>query len=473
MKLQRLSIMIMIILLATSFDGITVNAKAKVKLNKTKITMNVGKNATLKVKNAKKGSTITWKSKNKKIATVTKKGKVTAKKAGKTTIVATVKTGKKKTQYKCSVAVLAKKSEKDKDEDKDTLADKVYWEICDVEIQDHTVGIGKRNGNSNIVKDAEYCQEKADEYSDKLLSKLDVLFVRNMTYRIGLRDKKGELATNILSHTLTVTSAKGLVTASAEEDKNGYTSICITTLTSGTDTVKVTLDNGQVLTLNVDVRDNNQDLLMQEYAKLNAKYHVDTMTDEQEKVYAICKFMAENYIYVWMEEMNGYYNMTTAEKARAWNTVQNTIGIGKNIASWTELEYYTYSTVQMFSLGYGVCEDHAVAFEQLCQMCGIQCIYWSKQEYNHAWNYTKIKGEWYAYDLVGVTGSIYCSGTEVDYQRVKAYQDETNTMNLSSWIEKVSKPHSTITFINQRVPIFASHKELDFLDEALAYYGIQ
>ena len=74
-------------------------APKKVKLNKTKVTINVGKTVTLKLKNNKK--TVKWSTSNKKVAIVTKKGKVTGKKAGKATI--TAKVGKKK--YKCKVIV--------------------------------------------------------------------------------------------------------------------------------------------------------------------------------------------------------------------------------------------------------------------------------------------------------------------------------------------------------------------------------
>lgn len=73
-------------------------AKKQPKLNKTKLTLKVGKSTKLKVKNTKKK--VKWSSSKKKVATV-KNGKVTAKKVGKTTI--TAKVGKKK--LKCKVTV--------------------------------------------------------------------------------------------------------------------------------------------------------------------------------------------------------------------------------------------------------------------------------------------------------------------------------------------------------------------------------
>ena len=58
-------------------------AKKKVKLNKTKVVLKVGKKTTLKLKNNKKK--VKWSSNKKKVATVTKKGVVKAKKKAKVT----------------------------------------------------------------------------------------------------------------------------------------------------------------------------------------------------------------------------------------------------------------------------------------------------------------------------------------------------------------------------------------------------
>lgn len=80
-------------------------SKKKIKLNKTKVQLVKGTKYQLKLKD-KNGKTISYKSikfssKNKKIATVNKKGKITAKKNGTTYIYAKYK-GKK---YKCKVVV--------------------------------------------------------------------------------------------------------------------------------------------------------------------------------------------------------------------------------------------------------------------------------------------------------------------------------------------------------------------------------
>lgn len=85
-----------------------VDAKSKVKLNITKATLSVGGSINLKLLNNKKK--VTWKSSNKKVASVTKKGKVKAKKKGKASIVA--KVGKKKYTCKITVGKVSKKSTK-------------------------------------------------------------------------------------------------------------------------------------------------------------------------------------------------------------------------------------------------------------------------------------------------------------------------------------------------------------------------
>ena len=79
--------------------SIPASAAAPVKLNKTKITLNVKKSYQLKVSGTKKK--IKWSSSKKSVATVNKKGKVTAKKKG--TAIITAKAGK--TKYTCKVTV--------------------------------------------------------------------------------------------------------------------------------------------------------------------------------------------------------------------------------------------------------------------------------------------------------------------------------------------------------------------------------
>lgn len=81
-----------------------VNTEAKVRMSKKRLTMEVSKTYTLKVKGVK--GKIIWKSSKPGVARVNKKGKVTALRKGKATI--TAKAGKR--TYTCVVTVQDKKS---------------------------------------------------------------------------------------------------------------------------------------------------------------------------------------------------------------------------------------------------------------------------------------------------------------------------------------------------------------------------
>lgn len=99
-----------LLLAAMSFVAVTPDdafaATKKVpKLSATSKALTTGKTFTLKVKNAGKAK-VKWTSSNKKVATVSKAGKVTAKKAGTATI--TAKVGKKKLTCKVTVKGLTK-----------------------------------------------------------------------------------------------------------------------------------------------------------------------------------------------------------------------------------------------------------------------------------------------------------------------------------------------------------------------------
>ncbi len=97
-----LAVVLVFVLSLSLLPAVSVSAAPKkVKLNKTKATIYVGETVTLKLKNNKKK--VKWSTSNKKVASVTKKGKVTGKKEGKATI--TAKVGKKK--YKCNMIVKA------------------------------------------------------------------------------------------------------------------------------------------------------------------------------------------------------------------------------------------------------------------------------------------------------------------------------------------------------------------------------
>ncbi|MDE7310948.1 MAG: flavodoxin [Eubacterium sp.] len=84
-------------------------AAAKVRLNKTSVTMQTGEKVRLSLRNAPKNAAVTWSSAAKNIAAVSKKGVVTAKKRGTATIRAKMaykSGGKNRTQrFSCKVTV--------------------------------------------------------------------------------------------------------------------------------------------------------------------------------------------------------------------------------------------------------------------------------------------------------------------------------------------------------------------------------
>ena len=98
--MKRMAILFMVLCVAM---GAVPAEAAAAKISKSSLTLTAGKSATLKVKNEKKK--VTWKSSNKTVASVSKKGKVTAKKAGTATITASAGGN----TYTCKVTVKAKK----------------------------------------------------------------------------------------------------------------------------------------------------------------------------------------------------------------------------------------------------------------------------------------------------------------------------------------------------------------------------
>lgn len=110
---NTVSVLVAFTLMCTSIfsigDATNAEAAKKASLKTKKISVTVGKTKKITIKKVKKCSYL-FKSKNKKIATVTKKGVVKGKKAGKTTIVITEKNKKKvKRLGTVKVTVTAKK----------------------------------------------------------------------------------------------------------------------------------------------------------------------------------------------------------------------------------------------------------------------------------------------------------------------------------------------------------------------------
>ena len=94
-----------------SGTGIAEAAAKKITITQKKVTITQGKKKTLKVKTSPKSlkKKVKWSTSNKKVAKVSKKGVVKGIKAGKATIKAKVKSGKKTYTAKCKVTVKAKK----------------------------------------------------------------------------------------------------------------------------------------------------------------------------------------------------------------------------------------------------------------------------------------------------------------------------------------------------------------------------
>ena len=104
MKKKSLPLLLVFALLLTLVPITKANAKTQIRLNKTSIVLTKGQQKKLTVLGTKKS--VTWSSKNRSIATVTKSGTVHAKKSGTTYVYAKV-SGK---TLKCKVTVKNKKS---------------------------------------------------------------------------------------------------------------------------------------------------------------------------------------------------------------------------------------------------------------------------------------------------------------------------------------------------------------------------
>lgn len=110
-KKMTFALPIFVLMLIISWLPMNVIAKSKPKISKTKATMVVGETMNLKVKGLSKShrKKVKWKSSNKEVVSVSKKGKLTAKRAGKAMITAKVS---KKT-LRCKVNVKSKRENKD------------------------------------------------------------------------------------------------------------------------------------------------------------------------------------------------------------------------------------------------------------------------------------------------------------------------------------------------------------------------
>lgn len=130
---QTFAWVLALMMIFSVFPATQVNAATKPKLSKTKITMTVGQSKKLKVKgiSKKRAKRIKWKSSKKKVVTVTKTGKLKARKAGKATI--TAKVGKKK--LKCKVVVKRKRKKATKKKESNSSSKKMWLSKTSVTLQ--------------------------------------------------------------------------------------------------------------------------------------------------------------------------------------------------------------------------------------------------------------------------------------------------------------------------------------------------
>lgn len=130
---QTFAWVLALMMIFSVFPATQVNAATKPKLSKTKITMTVGQSKKLKVKgiSKKRAKRIKWKSSKKKVVTVTKTGKIKARKAGKATI--TAKVGKKK--LKCKVVVKRKRKKATKKKESNSSSKKMWLSKTSVTLQ--------------------------------------------------------------------------------------------------------------------------------------------------------------------------------------------------------------------------------------------------------------------------------------------------------------------------------------------------
>ena len=129
MKMKKRVVVVLLFALCLAQIPVAPKAKTKkVKLNLTKVSLLQGATVQLKLLNKKAGA-VKWYSKNKKKATVTKKGKVTAKKTGNVVVYAKYK----KKLYKCKVMVKASVNTANLKENNAVFTKTVYKKISKIQ----------------------------------------------------------------------------------------------------------------------------------------------------------------------------------------------------------------------------------------------------------------------------------------------------------------------------------------------------
>lgn len=155
--MKKLITYLMVLVLCLTFISPSIAYATTIKINKTKITLGIGKTYTLKITGTVKK--VKWSTSDKAIATVSSKGKVAAKAVGTATITASVSTKK----YKCKVTV------------NDPKVDVVFSALIfdDTSIEEYIKEIEKENPDYISVKkydDEHYVASMLESYRKSLIA---------------------------------------------------------------------------------------------------------------------------------------------------------------------------------------------------------------------------------------------------------------------------------------------------------------
>ena len=157
-KLVRLGLVLFIF--SIIITGVSGEAKKKkVKLSKTKLSVELGKSKKLRLKNAK--GKVKWSSSDKETVVV-RKGKVTGKRLG--TAVVTAKAGKKK--YNCRVSVTIAKEDEVKESEM-TFANDIFTKEMLSNVKEV-----RRNPYRIVIKDRQVIRSVFNEFSSLTLTQV-------------------------------------------------------------------------------------------------------------------------------------------------------------------------------------------------------------------------------------------------------------------------------------------------------------
>lgn len=385
---------------------------AKVKLSKTKVTLVKGKSTTLKVKGTKKK--VTWKTGNKKIATVSKKGKVTAKKAGKVTISAKVQ---KKT-YKCTVKVetpsLAKSS--------------------------LTVNVGS-SYNLTVKGNT---QKVTWSTSNKK--------VATVTSKGKITGKKAGTAT--ISAKVTGKTMKCKVTVKKKSAATtATTAVKIPEITNGNDgIIEGMFIESSITVFNVDTGDNSYTC-----TSSNPDVLEITSTSNVGPLYIYVKTKNTGSSVITFKNRQGTYTYkVTVVKSDVDAKGDQIINNAKITSSMSDLEKArALAIAECDALTYGignnpyklnclldgkaVCDGYSRVYEYLLSRVGVESRRVITDLGNHAWNQVKIDGQWYNVDVTWIDPPSADFDFKFQYfmksDNSEYYNDASNHSNISDRID--------------------------------------